>query len=179
MTLSLIAAMDRNRGIGFNGDIPWFINGKSTIEGDMARFRTFTMGRPVIMGRNTYFSMGKALPGRTNIVLTYEVGFTLPDAIVVHSFEEAIKAATESPGGGQIFVIGGGKVFAEALPKADRMYLTTIDADFPADAYFPEYNMNEWNIIDKDRYVSINNKIPAVRFIDLERKSVRKVSSQK
>jgi dihydrofolate reductase len=179
MIISLIAAMDRNRGIGFEADIPWFKNGKSTIEGDMERFRNLTIGHPVIMGRNTYLSIGKALPKRTNIVLTHEVAFTLPDAIVVHSWREAKKEAGGVPGSNEVFVIGGGKVFREVLPKADRMYLTVIDEDFVVDTYFPEYNINEWNTHNRNSFVVINEHTPPVHFIDLERKTAHKASSQR
>jgi dihydrofolate reductase len=179
MIISLIAAMDRNRGIGFDRDIPWFTNGKSTIEGDMERFRNLTMGHPVIMGRTTYLSIGRALRGRTNIVLTHEVGFPLPDAIVVNSWKEAKREAGGVPGSNEVFVIGGGKVFREVLPKADRMYLTVIDKDFVVDTYFPEYDINEWNILDKNRFIMISKNTPPVHFIDLERKTAHKASSQR
>lgn len=177
MIISLIAAMDRNRGIGFKNDIPWFIKGKSTIEGDMERFRNLTMGHPIIMGRNTYLSIGRALPGRTNIVLTREASFTLPDAIIVHSWKDAKREAGRVPGSNEVFVIGGGKVFKEVLPKSDRMYLTVIDKDFVVDAYFPKYDMHEWNILDKNRFIMIKKNTPPVHFIDIERKRASKASS--
>lgn len=170
MIISLIAAMDRNRGIGLKNDIPWFVKGKSTIDGDMERFRNLTMGHPIIMGRKTYLSIGKALPGRTNIVMTREASLTLPDAIVAHSWKEAQRAAGGVSGSEEVFVIGGGQVFKDVLPRADRLYLTVIDKDFTVDTYFPTYNMWEWNILNKNRFVMVNQNSPSVHFIDLERK---------
>lgn len=179
MIISLIAAMDKNRGIGFQGDIPWFKKGKSTIQGDMERFRNLTMGHPVVMGRKTYLSIGKALLGRTNIVLTRDKSFTLSDAIIMHSWKEAKKAVSGIPGSNEVFIIGGGNVFKEMLPRAHRMYLTVVKADFPADTFFPEYNMDEWNMLNNTRFVAFDANAPRVQYVDLERKTALKASSQR
>ncbi len=145
MTISLIVAMDRNGGIGFDGNIPWF--GK--VPADMKRFRLCTLGHPVIMGRTTYLSIGRALPGRTNIVLTYADEFTLPDAIVCNSIEQALEKCTVLPGNDEIFILGGGSIYAQTLHLADRVYMTLVDAVFGADTFFPEFDPHQWKLIEE------------------------------
>src|SRR5438128_1153891 len=133
MIISLIAAMDHQRGIGFQNSIPWF--GK--VPEDMKRFRARTMGHTVIMGRRTYDAMGKALPGRTNIVLTKNRGLAPHDASVCFSLDSAISKCFIRKEE-EIFILGGGQIFAEAIALADRMYLSIIGGatdTFPADAF--------------------------------------------
>lgn len=173
MTISLIGAMDRNRGIGFEGNIPWIVNGKNNVPADMQRFRALTLSHTIIMGRNTYLSLSRALPGRTNIVLAYEESFRLPDAVVSNSLEAALRDAAELPGGDEVFIIGGGSVFAEALRTevVARIYLTVIDHEFPADTFFPTNVLGnaKWNTTED---ISIpadeRNQFP-LRFLTLEK----------
>lgn len=145
MTISLIVAMDRQGGIGFEGNIPWF--GK--VPADMKHFRARTLGHPVIMGRATYLSMGRALPGRTNTVLTFADEFTLPDAIVCNSIAQALEKCTVLPGNDEIFIIGGGRIYAQTLHLADRVYMTLIDAVFEADTFFPEFDPHQWKKVEE------------------------------
>ena len=135
MIISLIAAMDKNRVIGKGGKLPW------NLPADMKYFKDKTLGKPIIMGRKTYESLGKPLPNRKNIIITHDQDYKAEGCIVVHSAEEALKAAE---GNEEVMIIGGSQIYKELLPKANRMYLTIVDADFEGDTFFPEYDVKEW-----------------------------------
>jgi len=131
--ISMIAAIQRSdRGIGKDGDLLW------KLPGDLQHFKSVTTGHPVIMGRNTYYSIGRPLPGRTNIVLS-ETDEEIPGCVVCGSLEEAFRVAGEEDGE-EIFVIGGGQVYREALPHAEKLYLTLVDSNEEADTFFPEFD---------------------------------------
>lgn len=130
MTVSLIAAVARNGVIGRAGALPW------RLPEDLKRFKRLTLGHPVVMGRKTFASIGKPLPGRDSIVLSRDPAFRPAGARVARSLEEALALA----GSGEVFVIGGEAVYREALPRADRLYLTLLDRDFEGDARFPDYD---------------------------------------
>lgn len=132
--ISVIAAVGKNREIGFQNKLIW------DIPEDLKHFRAITTGHPIIMGKNTYLSIGKALPNRTNIVLS-DVPIEASESTVVKSLEEAISVAKDSPGNEEIFFIGGAYVYSQALPLADKLYLTLIDAKAEADTFFPDYSM--------------------------------------
>lgn len=140
--ISIIVAMGRNRVIGSQGRLPW------DLPSDMDHFMRTTMGHPIIMGRRTHESIGEALPGRTNIVLSRRKDTYSPGCIVVNSSESAILLARLSEGGdgedGEVFVIGGGEVFREFLPKADRLYVTKVNGEFEGETRFPEIDWSEW-----------------------------------
>ncbi len=136
--LSIIAVIGKNRELGKDNHLLWHL------PADLARFRSLTSGHPVIMGRKTFESIGRPLPNRTNIVITSHTT-NVPNAphtvVVVPSLDEAICKAKSAPGSEEIFVIGGGSVYAQAIDKADRLYLTVVDAEVPdADTFFPEYS---------------------------------------
>ncbi|HXF77845.1 MAG TPA: dihydrofolate reductase [Usitatibacter sp.] len=135
MKISLVVAMDRNGVIGLDNALPW------RLPDDMAHFKRVTMGRPVVMGRRTYESLGKPLPGRKNIVVTRQADFTAPGCEVVHSLEEAWKAAN---GADEACVIGGTMLFAETLPAADVIHLTQVDAEVKGDTWFPPFDRSQW-----------------------------------
>ena len=150
MRLSLIVAMAKNRTIGLDGAMPWHI------PEDLKFFKRVTMGHPVIMGRKTYQSIGAALPGRTNIVVTRNKDFEAADADVVYDLLEALTKAkaTEElwrPDGGreEIFVIGGADIYGQALPEAQRIYMTEVHQELPGDAFFPELAEGEWKETDR------------------------------
>lgn len=126
--------MGKNRAIGNAGKIPWHL------PADLAHFKSLTMGHPVIMGRKTYESIGKPLLGRQNIVVTRQVGYLAEGCIMVTSLEDAVEIAQ----GDEVFIIGGAEIYRQALPLADRVYLTVVDEEFTADAYFPELNEKDW-----------------------------------
>lgn len=135
MIISLIAAMDKNRVIGKGNKLPW------DLPADMQHFRDLTRGKPVIMGRKTFESIGRPLPERTNIIMTREKSFQSPGCVVVHSPEEAVQAAGNTE---EVMVIGGSSIYEQFLPIANRIYLTIIDQEFDGDAHFPEFDKNEW-----------------------------------
>jgi len=135
MIISLIAAMDKNRVIGKGGKLPW------NLPADMKYFKDKTLGKPVIMGRKTYESVGKPLPNRTNIIVTHNQDYKAEGCIVVHSVDEALKAAENAE---EVMIIGGSQIYEEFLPKANKLYLTIIDTEIEGDTYFPEYKIEEW-----------------------------------
>jgi dihydrofolate reductase len=143
MILSAIAAVSRNGVIGKNNRLPWHL------PADMRFFKQTTLGHPVIMGRKTYVSFGKALPGRTNLVITRQRDYTLPDAIVTHSLAEAIQKASQYDST-EIFILGGAEIYRESLPLLDRIYKTLIDAEFEGDAFFPELDAKQWTMTAAD-----------------------------
>ncbi|MDX1625242.1 MAG: dihydrofolate reductase [Wenzhouxiangellaceae bacterium] len=132
----LVAAMGRNRVIGDDGGMPWHL------PADLRHFKETTMGRPVIMGRRTWESIGKPLPGRANIVLTRSRP-DLPDGVEA---ADSLDAALEMAGDGSVFVIGGGQVYAEALPRARRMELTMVDLAPDGDTRFPAWRDVDWRV---------------------------------
>jgi dihydrofolate reductase len=132
--LSIIAVIGRKRELGKDNKLLWHI------PGDLPRFKSLTSGHPVIMGRKTFQSIGRPLPGRTNIVISADPAFHADGVTPVSSFDAALVAARLAPGAEEIFVIGGGSVYTMAIGTADRLYLTVVDADSPADTYFPDYS---------------------------------------
>ena len=133
--VSLIVAMANNRVIGVNNTLPWHL------PADLKHFKALTMGHHIVMGRKTYESIGKPLPGRTSVVVTHNAGYSAPGVIVVNSLQAAISACGDD---NEIFVIGGAELYLQAITLAERIYLTEIDADIRGDAYFPEFNPGEW-----------------------------------
>jgi len=145
MTVTLIAALARNRVIGRGNRMPWHI------PEDLKRFKALTLGHPVIMGRKTFESivatLGKPLPGRDNIVVTRAKDYAVPGCRVAHSIEEALAAAA---GAGEVFVIGGAEIYVLALPLAQRLQLSEIDADIEGDAYFPAFDRSAWREVSRE-----------------------------
>jgi dihydrofolate reductase len=142
MLVSLIAAVASNRVIGRDGAMPW------RLPSDMAYFKSLTMGHPVIMGRKTFLSLEKALSGRTNIVLSRDPAFKAPGARVVHSAEEALEAAAAEASAAEIFVIGGAQIYRLFLPRADRLYITHVDAEIEGTELFPEIDPAQWRVME-------------------------------
>ena len=140
----LIAAMGKNRVIGADGRLPWHL------PEDLQRFKKLTMGKPIIMGRVTYESIGRPLPGRTNIVLTRDPKFG-PDGVeAVATPGEALLVALRRIGdGGQVAVIGGGQVYGHFLPLAGRMELTIVGSSPPGDTFFPRFEREDWSVIEE------------------------------
>lgn len=137
------------------------------ISDDLRRFKELTKGHPVIMGRKTFESIGKPLPGRTNIVISRNASFEIAGAEVRPNLEEAIALAKSSPGSDEIFVIGGGQVYEGALPLADRLYLTLIESDDPGDVFFPPYP-EFTSIIDREKRTDETTGL-SYEFLTLER----------
>ena len=135
MIRSLVIAQAANRIIGRDNRMPWHL------PADLAHFKRVTMGHPVIMGRKTWESIGRALPGRLNIVISRTPSFAAPGATVVPSLDAAFLAAGAAE---EAFVIGGGQIYAEALATADRIYLTEIATSVEGDPYFPAFDRSQW-----------------------------------
>jgi len=133
--LSIIAAIARNGVIGLDNTLPWHL------PEDLKRFRALTMGHHIIMGRKTYESLGRLLPGRTTVIVSRNPDYAVPGAIVAGSLQQALQACGDDK---EVFVIGGAQLYREALPVADRLYFTWINADFHGDAYFPEFTEAAW-----------------------------------
>lgn len=156
--LAIIAALGTQRELGKDNALLWHI------PEDMARFRDVTTGHVVIMGRKTFQSIGKALPKRINIVITSDRNFHQNDTIVCHSFEEAIERAKEKEQE-EIFVIGGAQIYTQALPIADKLYLTLVGATYEADTFFPDYSaFSQVDHVGEGEYKGLK-----YRFIELER----------
>ena len=132
--ISLIVAASTNNVIGAKGDLPW------RLSADLKRFKALTMGKPIVMGRKTYESIGRPLPGRQNIVITRQDNYAPEGCTVVQSVEGAI-AAANAP---EIMIIGGGHIYEAFMPMAERIYLTRVDADIDGDTYFPEISGDQW-----------------------------------
>ena len=157
MKISLIVAVSRNGAIGLNNQLPWYL------PEDLKYFKSVTMGKPLIMGRKTFDSIGRPLPGRANIVLTRDPQWTSDGVKVVQSVEQALVAgeiACEAADVDEIMVIGGEQIYRMTIDLADRIYLTQVDADVEGDAFFPDIDLNNWSqtrvklpeIIDKHPY---------------------------
>ena len=149
MSIKIIAALSTNRVIGDKGKIPWFIRG------ELKRFKDITMGHNVVMGRKTFESIGKALEGRRNIIISNNKSFEADGAIVEHSFDLAVSKCDK---GKDIFIIGGSKIYEMALKHCDYLYLTVIHKSFPGDTYFPEYDARKWTLINETRNYDLENK---------------------
>lgn len=133
--VAILVAYDRNRAIGHQNRLPWHL------PADLKRFKALTMGHPIVMGRKTYESIGRPLPGRTNVVVTRELGYLAEGSIVVDSLERALNVARDD---NEIFIIGGAQIFVQMLPFSDRLYATEIHAAFEADTYFPAFESDAW-----------------------------------
>ena len=143
MTISLIAAVARNGVIGREGRLPW------RLPDDLARFRDLTIGHHVLMGRRTHESIGRPLPGRTNLVLSRDPAYAAPGCRLARSIDEALGEAREA-GETEIFVIGGASVYRSTLPIASRLYLTRVEADVPGDVRFPEIDPRQWREVERE-----------------------------
>ena len=139
--ISIIVAVSANNVIGAQGDLPWHLSD------DLKRFKAVTMGKPIVMGRKTWESIGRALPGRQNIVITRRQDFVADGCDVVHSVDEAMSAAGNVD---EIMVIGGSEVYEVFLPATQRMYLTRVHADVDGDAFFRAVEEDEWQLVSEE-----------------------------
>ncbi|WP_096202527.1 dihydrofolate reductase [Bacillus sp. FJAT-45350] len=161
--ISFIVAMDTNRVIGKDNDLPW------KLPADLAYFKKVTMGNPILMGRKTHESIGRPLPGRDNIIITRNENYEAEGCIVVHSTEEIKKLEQERSD--EIFVIGGAEIFKETLPIADKLYITLIHEEFDGDTFFPEIDMKQWKLISSEKGIVDEKNIHEHEFLIYERKS--------
>jgi len=146
MKLSLIAALATNNVIGRDNQVPWHL---ST---DLRRFKTLTMGHHLIMGRRTFESVGRPLPGRVNVIITRSEDWTSEGVTVVRSLEDAVRIATNA-GDEEAFIAGGAQIYELAMHRADRMYLTRVHAEVEGDTWFPEFDdVSEWHLTDAEHF---------------------------
>lgn len=152
--------MDRQRVIGAGGTLPWHI------PQDLKRFKALTMGHAIIMGRKTHESIGRLLPGRRSIIVTRQPGYAVPGAQVVHSVEAALAVCA---GNEEVFVIGGAEIYRELLPRADRIYVTEVQGDYPGDTWFPELSSADWQEVHREQAPALPGE-PAIAYVRLDRR---------
>ncbi|WP_162598325.1 type 3 dihydrofolate reductase [Vibrio rumoiensis] len=159
MKISMIAAMANNRIIGKDNQMPWHL------PADFAWFKRCTMGKPIVMGRKTYESIGRPLPGRLNIVISRDASLSIEGVTTVTSIEQAKQVVGNVD---ELMIIGGGTIYDYCLPLADCLYLTFIDADIEGDTQFPDWGDN-WKIVEQEEYLKDDKNAYNMRFICLEK----------
>jgi dihydrofolate reductase len=160
--ISLIVAASTGNVIGVRGELPW------RLPADLRRFKAITMGKPIVMGRLTWESVGRPLPGRHNIVISRQAGFEAEGCTVVDSPDAAVEAAGDAP---EIMVIGGGHIYAAFLPRAKRIYLTRVHAEVEGDAFFPDLDEDEWEVVESEAHAADDAGAPPYTFLTLERRA--------
>ena len=163
MKLSLLAALSTNNVIGRDNDVPW------RLSTDLKRLKAMTMGHHVIMGRKTYQSVGRPLPGRTNVVITRQQGYAPEGVTVVHALEDAIRVALQS-GDDEACILGGAEIYAQAMHRADCMYLTRVHAEVEGDTWFPDFDdVSEWRLTDAEHFDADEKNEHPFYFLTYER----------
>ena len=149
MRLSILVAMAKNRVIGKDNALPWHL------PADLKHFKALTMGHPIIMGRKTYESIGRVLPGRTNVIVTRQKEYPVTGAIIVNSIDDALKVCqTGVDGNSEVFLIGGAELYRQTLGRCDRIYVTEIQRDYDGDTFFPAFDLEEWKEITREKHFS-------------------------
>ena len=152
MSVSIIAAMSTKRVIGFKNRLPW------SLPGDLKRFQTLTMGHYLVLGRKTFESIGRPLPGRKIVVLTKKSDYVAQNVQIAHSLSEALRFAQAD---NEIFIGGGKELYQQTLPIADRLYITIVDGKFEGDTHFPRFDKSDWNLLSlKTHNPDSQNKYP-------------------
>lgn len=163
MRVSLIAAVAENGVIGRDNGLPW------RLPSDLKHFRRLTTGHAVISGRRNYESIGRPLPERLNIVVTHRAGYHAAGCVVVHTLEDAFRAAGDRP---EVFVIGGADLYAQTLDRAQRLHLTEVHAAVAGDTRFPEFDRSAWREVARERHEPDDRHAYAYSFVTLERRAV-------
>ncbi|MES9814488.1 MAG: type 3 dihydrofolate reductase [Candidatus Thiodiazotropha sp.] len=161
--ISLIAAVASNGVIGVDNGLPW------RLPADLQHFKSLTMGKPIIMGRRTWESLPGLLPGRRHIVVTAKRDYRAVGCELVHSVDEALQVAGEVP---EVMIVGGGGLYRQMLPRANRLYLTRVAADVAGDAFFPEIDWSEWQEVSRDSHPADERNQFAYTFVVLNRVNV-------
>ena len=165
MLISLVAALDRRQAIGKGNALPW------RLPDDLKRFKALTLGKPVLMGRKTAESLGRALPGRLNLVLTRTGAVPFAGMQPVASVAAAVDAAGKE-GADELCVIGGGEIYALLLAAAERMYLTHVETEVAgADVFFPRFDPSQWHVVHREKHVADARHAHAFEFVDYARKA--------
>ena len=160
MKIAIIVAVSANNVIGVSGRLPWHL------PEDLKRFRELTMGKPIIMGRATFESIGRPLPGRENIVLTRDLEYVAEGCVIAQNTEVALAIAQ---GAREVMIIGGGEVYRQFLPTADKIYLTRVEVEVQGDTTFPEIDMSIWTEVSNEQYKSYGVDVPFFEIMTLER----------
>ena len=160
--ISILVAMAKNRTIGIDNTLPW------RIPEDLKHFKALTMGHHMIMGRKTFESIGKPLPGRTTVVVSRDRSLKIDGCVVAHSLQEAVAACANDP---QIFMVGGADIYAQALGLADKLYITEIQQDVAGDAWFPEFDRSEWLEMLREKHRQETPEPLEYHFVEYRRKS--------
>lgn len=161
MIISIIAAMADNRVIGIDNRLPW------NLPADMRWFRQQTTGKPVLMGRKTYDSIGRPLPNRRNIIISRDAALAIEGCEVVTGVEAALELCRDAA---EVMIIGGASFYEQMLPRAERLYLTLVHADVAGDAHFPALNLNEWHVVERSDHGADSVNGFDYSFVILERK---------
>ncbi|WP_226666745.1 dihydrofolate reductase [Metabacillus litoralis] len=161
--ISLIVAMDEKHLIGKNNELPW------RLPQDLAYFKRITMNHKIVMGRKTYESIGKPLPGRENIILTRDPSYQIEGCKILHSIDDILDLARNTDE--NVFVIGGAEIFKEVLPYSDRLYITHIHHEFEGDTYFPKLESSEWESVSTQHGVKDDRNPYEFDFVVYEKKS--------
>ena len=162
----MIVAMTKDRVIGWRGGLPW------RIPGDLKHFKSLTIGKPVIMGRKTHVSIGVALPGRPNIVITRDPGYASEGVAVAHGLDEALSLAqglAEEGGEDEAMIIGGAEIYRMALAQAERLYVTEVHAAVAGDTFFPDTPADAWREVSRQDHEAEGTGSPPYSFVVLER----------
>ena len=163
LRLSILVAMAKNRVIGRDNRLPWHL------PADLKHFKFLTMGQTIVMGRKTYESIGKPLPGRANVVITRQTDYEIPGAVVVNSLKDALLVCEEtSTIDTENFIIGGEKLYQQTIKICQRMYITEIQSNFDGDVFFPQFDPGDWEEMQRDKHVDGNLEY---HFVVLDRKS--------
>ena len=160
MLISIIVAMSENNVIGKDNDLPW------RLSNDLKWFKANTTGKPIVMGRKNYESIGRPLPGRHNIIVTRDESYAVEGATVVHSLEAALHAAQKTH---EVMIIGGGEIYKQALPLVNKLYLTRVHANIDGDVFFPELNWEEWQMKSEEKHAADEKHEHAFTFQVYER----------
>ena len=159
--VAIIVAMAKNRTIGINNALPWHL------PADLKHFKALTMGHHIVMGRKTYDSIGRPLPGRTTVVVSHDHELKIDGCSVAHSLPEAILACADDP---QIFIIGGAEIYRQALDLADTLHITEIQQDMIGDTTFPTFNKADWQEISRERHHQKAPQALEYHFVEYRRK---------
>ena len=160
MKISIIVAMAENRVIGRDNQLPWHL------PADLKHFKATTLGKPILMGRKTWESIGRPLPERTNIVITRDGNYTASGCVVVHSLDAALSAAEHHA---EVMIIGGAELYRQVLPQADTLYLTLVHGEFEGDTRFPQWETDAWREVERIDHEADDRNPHAYSFITLER----------
>ena len=175
MSVALIVAMAKNRTIGVNNTLPW------RCPEDLKHFKALTMGHHMIMGRKTFDSIGKALPGRTTVVVTRDRELRLEGCLMAHSLSQAIAVCTEKIAAGtddrEIFIVGGAEIYAQSMPFVDNLYVTEIQQDVDGDAHFPEINSVSWHEVSREVHTQETPQKLQFHFVQYRRNGVNGVGA--